>query len=218
VGERRACAAGRPAACFLLQSGRPYSVLVTNRDYNNDTAFVDKPDAPARNSALEPLRLYQGHVQDLGLPRPALQDARETWDAARIAARLREPGLQPDQEHPHPLVHSRARADAASRRGVQSDESRQYQQLALTSRTLRSARQPARAIRGRSNWGCGSCTNHPQSEVTSWRRETSSETPMPAQADCKRDPVVQVVQEMKGTAATAKSFPSSLPGTSRTGC
>jgi hypothetical protein len=33
---------------LLLQSGRPYSVLVTNRDYNNDTAFVDKPDAPSQ--------------------------------------------------------------------------------------------------------------------------------------------------------------------------
>ena len=33
---------------LLLQSGRPYTVLVTNRDYNNDTAFVDKPDAPSK--------------------------------------------------------------------------------------------------------------------------------------------------------------------------
>jgi hypothetical protein len=36
---------------LVLQSGRPYTVLVSNADYNNDAAFVDKPDAPAAKFA-----------------------------------------------------------------------------------------------------------------------------------------------------------------------
>jgi hypothetical protein len=31
----------------ILQSGRPYTVNITNRDYNNDAQFNDLPDAPA---------------------------------------------------------------------------------------------------------------------------------------------------------------------------
>jgi hypothetical protein len=37
----------QPMGFLLLQSGRPYTVLVSNIDFNNDAAFVDKPDAPA---------------------------------------------------------------------------------------------------------------------------------------------------------------------------
>jgi len=114
---------------LLLQSGRPYSVLVTKRDYNNDAAFVDKPDAPSQKFGGWSRSDYiKGTFKASDFPAPP--PGRE-GNLGRSAYRgsLCKPGLQPDLEHADPLVHSRAGADAASGRGVQSDESRQHQQL-----------------------------------------------------------------------------------------